>query len=209
MTALTHTDSASRISHRGAYLAGTGATGALIAGAVVVFLSLAAFLAFKGFPFGGSGGDEGNVYVGANAGAPEAAAAALAAAPGAVAAAPLPGTAAGAGAGAGGAGADGAGGGPDRPGGTSGTSETGTQPTTDNPVTPTTPDPGAITGTVQNLDQAAGTDLSGTTSGLTEPLDDALNDTLNGLGGAVGNDHLGDDLSGQVDQTTGNLLPGD
>ena len=41
--------------HLSAYLAGIGATGSLTAGAVVVFLSLATFVAFKGLPFGGLG----------------------------------------------------------------------------------------------------------------------------------------------------------
>ena len=36
--------------HLSAYLAGIGATGALTAGAVVVFLSLATFVAFRGLP---------------------------------------------------------------------------------------------------------------------------------------------------------------
>src|SRR5438034_11389754 len=67
------------LSHFRAYLAGTGATGSLIAGTVVVFLALAAFVAFRGLPFGSSGGSSGNAYVGV--GSPEAAAKALAAAP--------------------------------------------------------------------------------------------------------------------------------
>ena len=74
------------LSHFRAYLAGTGATGSLIAGTVVAFLSLAAFVAFHGMPFANSGGSFGNAYVGSGSvGAPEAAARALAAAPRSVA----------------------------------------------------------------------------------------------------------------------------
>jgi hypothetical protein len=77
-----------RIPHLGAYVAGVGATTALIAGALVVFLSLATFVAFRGLPLGGSGDDAGAAYLGSNGsgvGGPEAAAAALGATPGAVA----------------------------------------------------------------------------------------------------------------------------
>src|SRR5436190_21500812 len=94
MTSLTHIrpHPSARVSHLRAYLAGTGVTGSLIAGAAVVFLTLAAFVAFKGVPFSGSGGGLGNAYIGARAtGPPEAAARALAAAPRAVAGAPVPG----------------------------------------------------------------------------------------------------------------------
>ena len=53
-----------QFSHLRAYLAGTGATGALIAGAAVVLLSLGAFFAFSGhLPFGGSD-NNGSAYVG-------------------------------------------------------------------------------------------------------------------------------------------------
>src|SRR3954453_9712547 len=101
-------------SHLRAYLAGTGATGALIAGAVIVFLSLATYVAFNGIPFGGNGASSGTSFVGVQTnGTPAGAAAALAAAPGLVAAAPVPGAPIGAGGpGAGGAGGGGGGFGP-------------------------------------------------------------------------------------------------
>ena len=58
MTSLAHTASTPRFrqprGHLRAYLAGVGATTALTSGALVVFLSLATFVAFKGLPFGGS-----------------------------------------------------------------------------------------------------------------------------------------------------------
>ena len=71
MTTLSETQPATpRSTHLRAYLAGTGATGALIAGGVIVFLSLAAFVAFKGIPFGGSGGQLRSISVGVQAGEP-------------------------------------------------------------------------------------------------------------------------------------------
>ena len=60
MATLTETQPTSRISHARAYLAGTGATGALIGGSALVLLSLAAFVAFNGLPFGSFGGNSGS-----------------------------------------------------------------------------------------------------------------------------------------------------
>src|SRR4051794_25447707 len=99
MTTLTETDTqAPRFTHLRAYLAGTGATGALVGGIVIVFLSLATFVAFKGIPFAGDGGNSGTSFVGVRTGGtPASAAAALRAAPGAVAATPVPGAPVGAG----------------------------------------------------------------------------------------------------------------
>src|SRR3954449_8935062 len=97
--------------HLRAYLAGTGATGALIAGAVIVFLSLATYVAFNGIPFGGNGGNSSTRYLGVQtSGTPASAATALGAAPGAVAAAPVPGAPIGAGGGGAGGGGGGGGG---------------------------------------------------------------------------------------------------
>ena len=63
MSTFTHTASSPRFAHLRAhlpgYLVGIGATAALTAGALVVFLSLAAFVTFNGLPFGGSGDDVG------------------------------------------------------------------------------------------------------------------------------------------------------
>src|SRR4051794_684014 len=101
MTTLTETQApAPRFTHVRAYLVGTGATGALIAGAVIVFLSLATFVAFNGMPFAGNGTGPGSSFVSAQAaaGTPASAAAALRAAPGAVAARPVRGATVGAGA---------------------------------------------------------------------------------------------------------------
>lgn len=78
-------------SHLSAYLAGIGATGALTAGAVVVFLSLATFVAFRGLPsLAGSSDSTGAAYLTSNTGGPQAAAAALDAARAAVAKDPVP-----------------------------------------------------------------------------------------------------------------------
>src|SRR5687768_6692350 len=79
--------------HLGAYLVGVGATSALTAGAVVVFLSLATFVAFNGLPsLGGSSDEAGAAYLdSSNSAALTPAAAALGAARGAVAKDPVPG----------------------------------------------------------------------------------------------------------------------
>src|SRR3954451_3571201 len=99
MTTYTHTASTPRFghlrAHLRAYLVGVGATTALIAGAMVVFLSLATFVAFKGLPFAGLSDDAGAAFLGSNAGAataPASAAAALGAAHAAVANDPVPGS---------------------------------------------------------------------------------------------------------------------
>ena len=213
MTTLTHTQSTPRFLHLRAYLAGAGATGALIAGAATVLLSVATFLGFNGLPFGGSGGQSGNAYLQSGAGAPAATAAALSAAPGAVAARPVGGAAA-AGGGAGGGvssgpGASGAGGGV--------TQSTG--PTLPSKSTPpggcTTgcsepAQPGPVTKGVQGVDGTLGTNLSGSTGGPTGQVDDTTRQTLNDVGGAVGQPGLGDQVTHLGDQVvqTGNGLAG-
>ena len=216
MTAISHSQPAPSASHLRAYLAGTGATGALIAGVVVVFLSVAAFVAFKGAPFGGAGDDTGNLSLGANAAPPESAAATLAAAPRAVAAAPVRGAPVGLASTAGGAG--GFINGPNgriplgNPGGNG-------NPPVAPPVIPGIPAPGdpggsnALTGTVQALDQTTGqlgldTNLSGATGPLTRQLDQTVNGTLNNVGGVVGKPHLGDQVGQTVNGLTGGLLGG-
>jgi hypothetical protein len=211
MTTVTHTQTVPRMTHLRAYLAGTGATGALIGGAIVVFLSLAAFVTFKGMPFGASGDNQGSTYLGSNPGssavsAPRAAAAALRAGPGAVGATAAS-SASGDGAARGGSDALPAAfappGGSIDPTGPTDPSSPITSPAS--PTSPTTsPDAGrAVTGAVQALGQATGTDLPGQTSGATRQLDDEVNGALNGVGGAVGNPRLGDDVGGAVNGLTG------
>jgi hypothetical protein len=93
MTSLVHaiTRPSKLRSHLSPYLAGVGATGALTAGAVVVFLSLATFVAFRGLPsLAGSSDNAGAAYLTSNSGGPQAAAAALDAARAAVATDPVP-----------------------------------------------------------------------------------------------------------------------
>jgi hypothetical protein len=195
-----------RIGNLRAYLAGTGATGALVGGAVVVFLAATAFVAFNGFSLGGDDAD-GQVAIGTDtgAGAPEAAALALAAGPTAVAPTPAGGVvlaATGPGSGTGGGSGDGFGSdGPDGPGGPGGPGP-GEPP-------PGGSDGGAVGGVVQDLDETTSglgvnAPLSQVTGPLTQQVDKTVNDTLNNVGGVVGQPNLG----GQVNDTVKNLSNG-
>ncbi|MEK6271713.1 MAG: hypothetical protein AABM42_03595 [Actinomycetota bacterium] len=188
--------------HLGAYLVGVGATSALTAGAVVVFLSLATFVAFNGLPsLGGSSHDAGAAYLSSNASTPPTvAAAAIGAARGAVAKAPVPGAHLGSGSFDGSSGGgkssgggsssgrgptDPSGGGSTNPGGPGVTPPsghapsipTGPAPPTDVPSVPNLPNlpstSGPVAGAVQGVDNAAGTSLSGPTSGVTSAVDAA------------------------------------
>jgi hypothetical protein len=210
MTTLTPTGSTPRFIHLRAYLAGAGATGALVAGAAIVLLSVATFLGFNGLPFGGSGGESGNAYLRSAAGVPAATAAALGAAPGAVSARPAAGAATGGGAGGGLSSGPGAGGprggvtqsaGPTSPSGSTppGGCTTGcTEPT----------QPGPVTKAVQGADDTLGTDVSGSTGDVTGQVESTGRQTLNDVGGAVGNPGLGDQVTQLGDQVTqtGNRL---
>ncbi len=201
-----------RIGNLREYLAGTGATGALIAGAVIAFLSVGALVAFDGFPLGGDEAS-GSLSLADQPGgqAPEAAALALAGTPGSVAAAPAGGTVVaailpggvrvGPGFGPGGA-----------AGGGSGGSDTGGG---ENPPGPPTPGPGpsgsgVVGGLVDELDETAGglglPALGGTTGPLTDQIDRTLNDTLNNVGGAVGQPSLGANVNNTVRGLTNGLL---
>jgi hypothetical protein len=168
------------------YLTGVGATAALTAGALVAFLSLAPFLAFKGLPSGAPGGTAGTAYLDSVAsGAPTAAGAALGAARAAVARDPVPGSRGGGGGGSGsgsGGGSAGLGGAPINP-----------------PSTPVTPPPGASpspsssTGPVESgvnyLNQATSSLGVTVPSGPASTADGASSSTLNsaqpGLGDQV------------------------
>jgi hypothetical protein len=190
-----------------AYVAGTGATGALIAGAVIVFLSAAAFVAFNGFSFPG-GADESSVAIGANqklGGAPELAAASLGRGAGAVARRPTfvggPGAAGGpGGTTSGGPGSSGSG----------DTSSTGVDPSTGGAGTTGTTSSGPISNTVQDLDQTTDgvglPDVSPVTQPITDQVDNTVNNTLNDAGGLVGNNHLGDQVGDTLNNTTNNVL---
>lgn len=191
------------------YLAGTGATGALIAGAIVAFLSVGAIVAFDGFPLGGDDA-EGSLSLAEQPGgeAPEAAAAALAATPGAVADSPAGGTViaailpGGIAIGPGG---------PIGPGGntTTGTG-TGGGDNPNTPTTPGTPGGGPVSGLVEDVDETtSGLGLPGlgpATKPLTDAVDNTVGNTLNQVGGALGQPNLGDDVNNTVRGLTNGLL---
>jgi hypothetical protein len=211
-----------------AYLAGGTATSALIAAAILVFGSLAAYVAFNGLPI--AGGSEGAAEQVVDAGtgstdAPEtaAAAAATAAAPAAVAATaaaptaiPLPPTPAG-------SGVTGASDTPVTEG--TGTAPAATPsvpgtPADTVPIAPSAPATGAAPGTTtsgpvgdavddvgETTDHVADLPLGEATEGVTGPVDEAVGGALNEVGGAVGQPDLGDQVGDAVDDVTGTVLP--
>jgi hypothetical protein len=183
--------------HLPAYLVGIGATAALTAGALIIFLSLATFVAFNGLPFGGSSDDVGSAYLDPSPSvAPASAATALGAASGAVArnaatgssgAGPAgPATAA-----ASGSGGSGSGGAPS--GGPAGKAPTqpGASTSPGEIVVPLPSTSGPVTSAVQSVDNAAGTNLSGSAGGAAGAVDGAANEAARstgrtGLGGRAG-----------------------
>jgi hypothetical protein len=190
-----------------AYLAGTGATSALVAAAVVSFFALAGLFSVNGFPGGLSSSEGDTVLVAPRSDAPEAAADAAAAAPGAVAAIPADRVVGGAGVGgAGVAGAGGSGGalgGATAPGGgatpDAGTAPDATVPTVSSPSAPapapatgTSTQQGPVSDTVSGVEGttegATGVDvpLSETTQPLTDQLDQTIQDTNDTVGGLLG-----------------------
>ena len=190
-----------------AYLAGTGATSALVAAAVVSFFALAGLFTVNGFPGGLSSTEGDTVLVAPGSDAPEAAAAAAAAAPGAVAATPADRVVGGAGvSAAGGAGAGESGGtlgGATAPGGGatpgSGTAPDATVPTGSSPSAPApAPAPGTstqqgplsdtVSGVEGTTEGATGLDvpLTETTQPLTDQLDQTVQDTGDTVGGLLG-----------------------
>jgi hypothetical protein len=211
-------------SHLRTYIAGTGATGALLGGALIAFLSVAAFVSFNGIPIGGKGSNSDSVVL-QSGGAPAAAAAAAAPTAGAVAPAPVAGavpfTAGGFG-GAGGARAPGVnrsgpsgrsghgnghGGGGLGPGGGRGN---GSGPTTN---LPGKAPQGVLSNTAHGVDSAAGrlgvhTNLGGATDRITKPADNAATGTLNRVGGAIGKPHLGDNASRRANDVTHRIFGG-
>jgi hypothetical protein len=190
-----------------AYLAGTGATSALVAAAVVSFFALAGLFSVNGFPGGLSSSEGDTVLVAPRSDAPEAAADAAAAAPGAVAAIPadrVVGGAGGDGVGVAGAGeSGGALGGATTPGGgatpDAGTAPDATVPTVSSPSAPapapatgTSTQQGPVSDTVSGVEGttegATGVDvpLSETTQPLTDQLDQTIQDTNDTVGGLLG-----------------------
>lgn len=195
---------AGRIFNVRAYLGGGTATVALIAGAVIVFGGLAAYVGFNGLPVIGDDATDASVVVEAGSDAPEAIAATVVASPAAVAptaaapsaTAPAPGAAAGT--------AEGAGAGDDPP--------SSAAPTTDGPASPTAPAaPTASPQTPSGAGDAGGgassSPLGGAAEGVedvgsglgvdvplgdaTEAVEGAISETVNGIGGAVDNSNLG------------------
>jgi hypothetical protein len=196
------------------YIAGIGASGALVGAAVLAIVLLGTLLAFEGFPIAGGGANAESVQIDAGEdGVATATAAALGAAPTAVAAAPgaaagaapaAAGGGAGAGAGAGGYGA----GVPGAPGDT-GTTAPGapgapapgpTAPAPPGAPAPTAPSSGnpvsdAASGVDSVVEGATGVNpnLGDTTAPLTDGVDQVLEDTTD------------NDLGGHVDNVTGAL----
>jgi hypothetical protein len=222
--ATSHTQTAPRVghlrAHLGAYLVGVGATTALTAAALVGFLSMATFVAFNGFPFGGSSNDAGAAYLepnGSAAPAATAAGAALGAARAAVARDPVPGSRAGGpGTGSGSRsggdnspGGNASGGGPSGGDASGGGAPGGGGGGVINPPPIEVPPPasGPVTNTVEGVGNATGADVSGT-SGVTHAVDGAATGTGNNVGGAVGRSHLGDEVGGAVNRATDTVLGG-
>jgi hypothetical protein len=196
-----------------AYFAGGAATTALVAGAVVLFGSLAAYVAFEGLPIAGDDAEAGTVVVGDRAGAPERAAAEVRAAPGAVARRPASSTvvrpaptltslggavARGAGAAPG---AEPTVAGPARVSAADPTSAAGSPtsvPTASadgSAPAPTAPAPetessGTVGGVVDDVesttDQAVDVPLGEATQGVTDTVDEAVGGTVDQVDGAVG-----------------------
>ena len=194
-----------------AFAAGSGVTAALVAAAIVVFASVAAYVGFEGMPFGANGSDS---TVSLQSGAPQAAALAAGLTADAVAAEPAdpspaalaeilaalpPGATDGPGPG------PGAGGPADDPitGGGSG-------PGPVDPVDPGPGTPGPIQGTIGGVDDAAGglgldLPLSELTDPVTQQVDDVVGGTLNNVGNGVGAGNLGDKVNGTLNGVTGGL----
>ena len=72
------------------------------------------------------------------------------------------------------------------------------------------PGGGALSGAVDNVDEATGSlglpAVGDTTGPLTDEIDRNLNDTLNGVGGALGQPNLGDDVNDTVRNLSDGLV---
>jgi hypothetical protein len=191
---------------------GTGVSTALIAAAVLAFVSVAAFVAFDGMPFSSADSPESTVSL---SGAPQAAALTASSTAQSVAADPetpsatalgeiaaaLPSTQAATGSGPGPGGVSGVetGGGSTGPGGGGSGGGGGTGGTTE---------PGPLQGTVGAVDDTAGglgldLSLSETTDGIIKGLDDTVGGTLNNVGNGIGAGNLGDKVNNAVGELLG------
>ena len=186
-----------------AYLAGTGATSALIGGALIVFLALAAFVAFNGLPLANEGNGEGSISLTERSisGAPESAAIAVAGASDAVAATPagpVPTTVS------------------QAVDGTLLASNTVPGNFDDTgviviPADPSLGDDGPLGGVVGGIDDTTGSagldlPLGPATDPITQPVDRTARNSLNNVGGLLGLDGLGDSTIKSVNNITGRLL---
>jgi hypothetical protein len=189
-----------------AYLAGTGATGALVAGAIVAFLGVAALFAFNGLPGDSGPSEDDSLFVGAGGGAPAAAATAVGAAPGAVAAtpAPIPPAATAAiladiGPGGGGPGGPGLPGDPGTVGTPTGLPAGGGSPLA---PAPTSPVGGLVDGVDQTTnDLGLGGGLGPGTQPLTDPVDQTLQQNPPGVSDTA--DQVGQGATGTVNGVLG------
>jgi hypothetical protein len=222
MTTYTQTASGPRAhlrSHLGSYVAGVGATSALTAGALVVFLSVSTFVAFNGSPFGESSDGAGAAYLEPISIAASKAGAALGGAPGAVAKDPARGSV-GSRAGSGSAAAAAKGSGGSRPGLDDTTAKTPPPTTTTDPGTSAPPGSstsprvevpslpsasGPVTNAVESVDRVAGTNLSGGTEGVTRAGDGATAGVLDGVGAGADRSGLDRQAGGVVSGVTGAL----
>jgi hypothetical protein len=217
MSVLAHS---ARKSRRGfdvrAFVAGGAATAALIAGVVLVFGSLAAYVAFNGSPLGGAAAPgSSQVVVETGARAPALAAAALSDASGAVArepaattaVAPAPGATATDGSGesssATAANEGGLGGptGSDALPGPGSTVPTTSSPDSEQALSPTSPTSpntasGPVGNAVQGVEDTTGLNLGESTDPVTNPVDQVLGEIGTGVQG----------LEDTLDDTTGGLL---
>jgi len=207
--------SAPRNGNLKAYLAGGGATAALVAAAVVVFVGVAAFVGFNGLPFGAD--DSADSTVNLAAGVPDAAADAAAATAGAVSDDPVtpsgaalaeiadslpPGSTSEV------PGVNGLipgvdGGDPGSPGVIPPPGETPTNPAVPGPL-------GSAVDDIEDTAGNAGLDLplGDVTDPITGPVDNAVNGALNNVGGALGNPNLGNQVNGALNGVTNGLLGG-
>lgn len=210
---------ASKHANARVFALGTGVTTALIAAAVIAFLSVAAFVAFDDMPFSSGDSPESTASL---SGAPRAAAltagstaqsvagdpATPSAAARAEIAAALPGAQA-----TGSGGGSGPGGATDLPSGSGGTGPggggTGGDGTTGGP---TPQQPGPLQGTVGAVDETGGglgldLPLSGTTDNVTKGVDDTVGGALNNVGGALNNVGDGIGAGNKSNDAAGGLLP--
>ena len=189
-----------RIGNLRAYIASTGATGALIAGAMVAFLATGALVAFDGSPLGGDGAG-GSVSITEQVdAAPARAAAALSDATdgvrqhpagGSVLASAVPG-------GAAAGGAPGAG------------TKTASGGGTADPLSGS----GGLTDAVNDATGGSGIPPLTDSGGVTDSVDDAVKDVTDGVGGLLGGGRstggqggLGEGVGGLLDRASG-LLDG-